>query len=107
MRTASQTVSSRYQRTRDSRGARRGKKIIGRGGGTYDLVELLVLLVGIVGEVVVQVVLGDCVHYVVGHIQTLFPFLKLLTLPMKTGFWGFGVLRLQVFTFARGIMAPE
>ena len=35
---------------------------------TYNLVELLVLLIGIVGEVVIQVVLSDGIYNVVCHI---------------------------------------
>jgi hypothetical protein len=37
--------------------------------GTYNLVELLVLLIGIVGEVVVKVVLRDGIYNVVCHIS--------------------------------------
>ena len=39
---------------------------------TYNLVELLVLLIGIVGEVVIQVVLRYRVYYVVCHIQIIY-----------------------------------
>ena len=37
--------------------------------GTYNLVELLILLIGIVGEVVVKVVLRDGIYNVVCHIS--------------------------------------
>ena len=43
----------------------------------HDLVELLVLVVGIGREVLVQVVLRNCVHDVVSHLVLLISKLKL------------------------------
>jgi hypothetical protein len=50
---------------------------------TYNLVELFVLLIGIVGEVVIQVVLSDGIYNVVCHI-TISNFIFVINYMKKT-----------------------